>query len=414
MNSPYAALKYPDFRNFVFARFLITLAIQIQATVVGWQVYEITRDPLSLGLIGLAEALPSMAVSLYAGHVADVVNRKKIILITVGILLACSVALLLFAANTGQLLQQFGAAPIYATIFMSGIARGFLSPANFSLLPQLVPRALFTNAVTLNSTFWEAAAIGGPMLAGLIYAGWGLQAAYVSDVLLVAASITLYALVTRQPLPPISEEQGVVQKIKAGLSFVFNNQIILSAITLDLFAVLFGGAVALLPVFATDILLVGKFEFGVLRAAPGIGALLMAVYITHHPIRKKMGKILLWSVAGFGFTMIGFGLSKIYYLSVLLLLLSGMFDSVSVIIRSTLIQTLTPENMKGRVAAVNNIFIGSSNELGALESGVAAKLLGVIPSVVFGGHATLLVVGITAWRAKKLRILNAVEDAQPN
>jgi MFS family permease len=410
MNGPYAALRYPDFRNFIFARFCITLAIQIQATVVGWQVYEITQDPLSLGLIGLAEALPSIAVSLYAGHIADVVNRKVIVIATVALLLVCSVALLFFAANTDTLLLAFGATPIYATIFVSGIARGFLSPANFSLMPQLVPRALFANAVTLNSTFWEAASIGGPMLAGIIYAGLGLEAAYVSDVILVAASLTLYALVTRQPMPPPSSEQGVAEKIKAGLSFVFNNQVILSAITLDLFAVLFGGAVALLPIFASDILHVGKFEFGVLRAAPGIGALLMAVYITHHPIRKRMGKILLWSVAGFGVTMIGFGLSKLYWLSVGLLLLSGMFDSVSVIIRSTLIQTLTPDNMKGRVAAVNNIFIGSSNELGALESGVAAKLLGVIPSVIVGGHGTLLVVGLTAWKAKKLRALDRVTE----
>lgn len=248
------------------------------------------------------------------------------------------------------------------------------------------------------------------MLAGLIYAGLGLEAAYLSDVVLVVASVVLYSLVARQPLPPISHEQGIREKIKAGISFVFNHQIILGAITLDLFAVLFGGAVALLPVFASDILFVGKFEFGVLRAAPGIGALLMAVYITHHPIQRQMGKVLLWSVAGFGLTMIGFGLSKSYYLSVALLMLSGMFDSVSVIIRSTLIQTLTPENMKGRVAAVNNIFIGSSNELGALESGVAAKLLGVIPSVVAGGHATLLVVAVTAWKAKKLRFLDRIHD----
>lgn len=410
MSGPYAALRYPDFRNFIFARFFITLAIQIQATVVGWQVYEITKDPLSLGLIGLAEALPSIAVSLYAGHVADVVNRKKIVVTTVGVLLVCSLALLLFSADTSQLLARFGAVPIYATIFLSGLARGFLSPANFSLMPQLVPRSVFTNAITLNSTFWQAASIGGPMLAGIMYAGLGLEAAYLSDVVLVLASLTLYSLVTRQPLPPITDEQGVRKKIRAGLSFVFRHQVILGAITLDLFAVLFGGAVALLPVFASDILFVGKFEFGMLRAAPGIGALLMAVYITHHPFRKNMGKILLGSVAGFGLTMIGFGLSKIYYLSVALLMLSGMFDSVSVIIRSTLIQTLTPDNMKGRVAAVNNIFIGSSNELGALESGVAAKLLGVIPAVILGGHATLLVVGITAWKAKQLRALDRISD----
>jgi MFS family permease len=411
MSSPYASFQYPDFKNFIFARFCVTLAIQVQATVVGWQLYEITKDPLSLGLIGLAEAAPSIAVSLYAGHVADVVNRKRIVMVTVAVLLLCSIALLALASHAALLHTRFGAGPIYATIFVSGIARGFLAPANFSLLPQLVPRALFANAVSLNSSFWQAAAIGGPMLAGMVYAGLGIQAAYLFDVALVLAALVLYTRVTNPPLPPPTGELGVRRKIKAGLKFVFNNQIILSAITLDLFAVLFGGAVALLPVFASDILFVGKFEFGVLRAAPGIGALLTAIYITHHPVRRRVGQVLLWAVAGFGLTMIGFGLSKLYWLSVLLLLLSGMFDSVSVIIRSTLIQTLTPENMKGRVAAVNNIFIGSSNELGALESGVAAKLLGVVPAVVAGGHVTLLVVGITAWKADKLRRLNSVEEA---
>ena len=276
-------------------------------------------------------------------------------------------------------------------------------------MPQLVPRSLYGNAITLNSTFWQVASIGGPMLAGFLYGFLGVSAAYIADVLLVFASLAFYISIPNKPLPPISDEQGVVEKIKAGLKFFFNNQIVLSAISLDLFAVLFGGAVALLPIFAAEILLVGPQGLGFLRAAPSIGAVLMAVFITHNPIRKNMGKILLWCVAGFGLCMIGFGLSTSFWLSMGLLVMSGMFDSVSVIVRSTLIHTLTPENMKGRVSAVNSIFIGSSNEIGAFESGFAAKLMGVVPSVVFGGLMTLGVVGVTSLKADKLRKLHKVE-----
>jgi MFS family permease len=404
----YAALRIRDFRSFTFARFCITLAIQIQATVVGWQVYDITHDALSLGLIGLAEALPAIAVSLYAGHVADIVERRKIILVTIFILLFCSGSLLFFTLDPGDFFISYGALPIYAIIFISGIARGFLSPANFSFMPQLVPRSLYTNAISLNSTFWEAASIGGPMLAGFIYGFVGLTASYIADVVLVVASFAFYFSIPSRPVPPVSEEQGIVEKIGAGLKFVFKNQIVLSAISLDLFAVLFGGAVALLPIFAKEILQVGPEGLGFLRSAPAIGALLMAVYITHNPIKKHIGKILLACVAGFGICMIGFGLSTNFFLSLFFLMLSGGFDSVSVIVRSTLIHTLTPENMKGRVSAVNSIFIGSSNEIGAFESGLTARLMGVVPSVLFGGVMTLVVVGITSLKAKKLTMLDKV------
>jgi MFS family permease len=404
----YAALQIKDFRSFSLARFCITLAIQIQATIVGWQVYEITHDPLSLGLIGLAEALPAIAVSLYAGHVADIVERKKIILVTILILLFCSASLLFFTVEPGEFLLIYGALPIYVVIFISGIARGFLSPANFSFMPQLVPRSLYANAISLNSTFWEAASIGGPMLAGFIYGFIGITASYVADVLLVCAALYFYFSIPNRPVPPASEEQGIVEKISAGLKFVFKNQIVLSAITLDLFAVLFGGAVALLPIFAKEILLVGPEGLGFLRSAPAVGALLMAMYITHNPIKKHIGKILLGCVAGFGLCMIGFGLSTNFLLSLFLLMMSGGFDSVSVIVRGTLIHTLTPENMKGRVSAVNSIFIGSSNEIGAFESGFAAKFLGVVPSVIFGGIMTLAVVGVTSLKAKKLVALDKV------
>jgi MFS family permease len=408
MSNPYAALHVRDFRFFILARMFITLAIMIQAVVVGWQVYEITHDPLSLGLIGLAEAIPAITVSLYAGHLADVVERKKIIVVCVIMLVACSVTLLYFTTDVGAFILANGALPIYTVIFVSGIARGFLSPANFSFMPQLIDRELYQNAIVWNSTLWEGAAVGGPIIGGLVYGFFGITAAYSADVILVVAGFVCLLLIPSRPLPAASEEQGIFEKIKAGIQFVFKNQIILSAITLDLFAVLFGGAVALLPIFADEILHVGREGLGFLRSAQGIGALLMAVYITRNPIKKRMGKILLWCVAGFGLCMIGFGLSKLFWLSMALLILSGMFDCVSVIVRSTLIHTLTPENMKGRVSAVNSMFIGSSNEIGSFESGVAAKLLGVVPSVIFGGLITLGVVGVTGWKADKLRALDRV------
>ncbi|MCE2994207.1 MAG: MFS transporter [Cyclobacteriaceae bacterium] len=408
MSDPYAALQVRDFRFFVFARMFITLAIMIQAVVVGWQVYEITKDALSLGLIGLAEAIPAITVSLYAGHLADVVERKKIIVVCVSTLVVCSVALLYFTTNTGAFILANGAFPIYTVIFVSGIARGFLSPASFSFMPQLISRDLYQNAIVWNSTLWEGASVGGPIIGGLVYGFFDITAAYSVDVALMLLGLTCIVLIPNRELPPVSEEQSIFAKIKAGIQFVFKNQIILSAISLDLFAVLFGGAVALLPIFADDILHVGKEGLGFLRSAQGIGAVIMAVYITRNPIRKNIGKILLWCVAGFGVCMIGFGLSTFFWLSMGLLILSGMFDCVSVIVRSTLIHTLTPENMKGRVSAVNSIFIGSSNEIGSFESGVAARLLGVVPSVIFGGLMTLGVVGITAWKADKLRALDKV------
>jgi MFS family permease len=407
--NPYAALKLKEFRLFILARVCVTVAIQIQAVVVGWQIYEITKDPLSLGLIGLAEAVPSIGVSLYAGHVADIVRRKKIIMITLVALTFCSLALLFFTTDIGSFIFEWGVIPIYAVIFISGIARGFISPALFAFMPQLVPRELYQNAITWNSTLWEAASITGPAVGGLVYGFFGITAAYALDASLVVTGLMLTLFIQSKPVPEVSEEQGVAEKIKAGLRFVFQNKVILSAITLDLFAVLFGGAVALLPIFADEILRVGAIGLGFLRSAPSIGAVLMALYITHNPIKKNMGKTLLWAVAGFGICMIAFALSRNFYLSLGILIMSGMFDCISVIIRSTLMQTLTPENMKGRVSAVNYIFIGSSNEIGMFESGVAARLLKVVPSVIFGGCMTLGVVGATAWFSRSLRKLQKLD-----
>jgi len=407
---PYAVLRIADFRLFILSRFCVTLAIQIQAMIVLWQVYELTHDPLMQGLIGLAEAIPSIIVSLYAGHLADIKPRKNIILTALTTLVLCSVALYYFTTNAGAFILGYGVYPIYAVIFVSGVARGFMSPATFSFMPQLVPRELYRNAISWNSTFWEVASIGGPPLGGLIYSLMGITSAYTLDAALMLTGLLLAFMVTNKPLPPaVNDTQGTGEKIREGLRFVFGNKLILSAITLDLFAVLFGGAIALLPNFADMVLHVGTTGLGFLRAAPGVGAVLMAIYITHHPIRKHMGRILLACVAGFGLCMILFALSTNFWISFFLLTMSGMFDCVSVIIRGTLLQTLTPEHMKGRVSAVNNIFIGSSNEIGAFESGSMARLLGVVPSVIFGGAMTLITVGTVAWKSKSLRKLQNLE-----
>lgn len=406
--SPYAAIRIRDFRLFIFARFFVTLAIQLQSVVVAWQVYELTKDPLSLGLIGLAEAIPSITVSLYAGHIADVVQRKRIIMICLAVLFTCSLLLLAFTMEIGRPVVAWGVLPIYAVIFLSGIARGFLTPAVFSFMPQLVPRELYGNAITWNSTLWETASLSGPPIGGLLYGFFGISAAYFTDVSLMLLGLVLVWMVADKPLPPQTAEEGIVEKIKAGLRFVFNNKLVLSAISLDLFAVLFGGAVALLPIFADQVLHVGEEGLGFLRSAPGVGALLMALYTVHRPITKNVGVKLLLCVAGFGVCMIAFGLSTNFYLSMFVLMMSGMFDCVSVIIRGTLLQTLTPENMKGRVSAVNHIFIGSSNEIGMFESGVAARVLGVVPSVIFGGCMTLVVVSFTAWFSRSLRQLQRI------
>jgi len=403
---PYAVLKIPEFRLFISARLCLTLALQIQAVVVGWQIYSITKDPLSLGLIGLAEAIPSIVVALYAGHVADSTSRKKIILTCVLVLLVCSVVLLYYTLPGGFILQQFGVVPIYVIIFLTGIARGFMGPAIFSFMPQIInDKALYANAVSWTTTTGQGAAMAGPAIGGLLFGFWGITAAYATDMVLLFLAALFFFLISAKPLPVTQERLPIKESLLSGLRFVFSNQIILSAISLDLFAVLFGGAVALLPIFASDILLTGPQGLGFLRAAPAVGSILMAVYLTHSPIRKDAGKRMLLCVAGFGICIILFGLSRSIWFSLLLLGLSGAFDSISVIIRQTLMQTLTPEHMKGRVSSVNNIFVGSSNEIGAFESGTAARLIGVVPSVIFGGCMTLLVVGITAFKADKLRKL---------
>jgi MFS family permease len=406
-SDPYAALKIKEFQKFILGKTCFVIALQIQTVVVAWQIYSITKDALSLGLIGLAEAIPSIAISLFAGHIVDNSDRKKIILWALSILLVCSSLLWFFTLKPDAYILTSGTLPIYTVIFISGLARGFLGPAQFSILGQTLPdKTYYANAVSWNSTIWQASNVAGPAIGGFIFGLFNIQTAYGVDALLMLTSILLFTSLKSHGKPLQTEIQDIWKSLASGLKFVFSNQIILSAMALDLFAVLFGGAVALLPIFASEILSAGPQGLGILRAAPAIGSVLTIMLTAHFPIKKYAGLKMLICVAGFGLCMIGFGLSTIYGLSLILLVMSGAFDAISVVVRQTLIQTLTPENMKGRVSSVNSIFVGSSNEIGSFESGLTARIWGVVNSVVIGGTLTLAVVGITAYKAKKLRNLD--------
>ncbi|MGE5621125.1 MAG: MFS transporter [archaeon] len=401
----YASLRIKDYRWFVYARFLLTIAIQMQSVVVGWQVYALTHDALSLGMIGISEAIPFLCITLFAGHVADIFNRKNIILLSGLVYFICAIALLLIATSLHPVLAVYGVMPIYLIIFITGLARGFMSPAQFAFMSQLIPRELFGNASTWNSVTWQVAEVTGPALGGLIYGFFGVGTAYTTVVVFSALGWIFFSVVKKKALPERVKKENVWESLSTGLKFVFNNQMVLSALSLDMFAVFFGGAVSVLPIFADQVLHTGAKGLGFLRAAPAIGAIIMSFIQAHNPLFRKAGRNLLFAVFGFGLCIITFALSKNFYLSLFILMLSGMFDNVSVVIRATIIQIYTPDEMRGRVSAVNGIFIGSSNELGSFESGVAAKLLGLIPSVIFGGSMTLGVVGAVRKLAPKLREL---------
>ncbi len=401
----YAVLRVRDFRWFVAARFALTFGIRMQSVIVGWQVYELTHDPLSLGLVGLAEALPFFSISLFGGHVADIVSRKKIILSASSVYFVCAMALLLVSTKLDWLLSMNGVMPIYAIIFVTGLARGFLSPSQGAFMAQLVPRELYGNASTWSSVAWQLADVIGPATGGLIYGFSGVGSAYSVVVASTLIGVSCYAVVRKKPVPERRERGPIFRSLSGGLRFVFRDQVILGAITLDMFAVLFGGAVAVLPVFADQVLRTGAKGLGLLRAAPAVGSVAMSLFQAHYPFFKRAGRNLLICVFGFGIAIIAFALSTNFYLSLIILMVSGMFDNVSVVIRNTIIQLHTPDDMRGRVAAVNGIFIGSSNELGAFESGLAARLIGLVPSVVFGGTMALLVVGGVRKYAPKLRAL---------
>ena len=403
-HDPYVSLRNRNFLWYVASLVALTLGTQIQAIVVGWQVYSLTRDPLSLGLVGLAEAIPFIGAALYAGHVADLYDRKRLALVAIAVQTMCGAALLALSMQA-HLLENGRTWPIFAVVFASGIARSFLQPARTALGAEIVPRETYTNAVAWRSSLWEFSAVMGPALGGVLYGFFNASAAYAAEAALCLVGLVLFMRIAYTRRPAVAQEGTIGENLTIGIRFLLKQKQLLGAQILDLFSVLFGGAPALLPIFAAEILRVGPQGLGVLRAAPAAGAVLMSVFLAHRKLRRA-GPTLLVCVGGFGLCWIFFALSHTFWISLILLAISGMLDSVSVVIRSTLITLRTPEHLLGRVSAVNQIFIGSSNEIGSFESGLAARFLGAVNSVLLGGCVTLGVVGVTALTVPALRELD--------
>jgi MFS family permease len=404
-NDPIAALRIKEFKHLMIGRFLFIMGLRMMGTLVGWWIYELTNDPFAIGLIGLAEVIPAVSLSLYAGHIIDISEKRKLILRGVVAYLLC--AIVLTALSTRYSYQQLSensiAFCIYVVIFFTGIFRSFTGPSFGTMIGSIIPKELLANATTWNQGIWLSASVIGHALVGFLIVGLGNTGALLIICTLVITGLAyLFQLKSK---PPLNEkgEKKTLESVKEGLRFVFSTKEVLGALSLDLFAVLFGGAVAMIPVFAKDILKTGPVGFGWLNAAADIGSILVVIGLTLFPLQKQQGKKLLIAVAGFGICIILFGISQWYWLSFTVLLLSGLLDGISMVIRGTILQLKTPDHMRGRVMSVNSMFINSSNELGQFESGVASKLMGVVPSVVFGGSMTLLVVVITWIKAPSLR-----------
>ena len=410
---PFASLRIKEFSHLMLGRFLFIMGLRMMGTLVGWWIYELTNAPFAIGLIGLAEVIPAVSLALYAGHVIDISEKRKLILRGVSLYWICTIILLClsiyndkadvssnFAAHKSLLL----AICIYFIVFCTGIIRSFTGPSFGTIVGNIMPKDLLQNATTWSQGIWLTASILGHAIVGFIIAGFGHTGALITVVALVTLGYIFISKI--KPKPPhvdLIVNQKTMESVKEGLRFVFTTKELLGALSLDLFAVLFGGAVAMIPVYAVDILKVGPIGFGWLNAASDLGAILIIFAITLFPVHKTQGKKLLLTVGGFGLCIIVFALSKLFWLSFAALLISGILDGFSMIVRGTIVQLKTPDHMRGRVMSVNSMFINSSNEFGQFESGVAAKLLGVIPSVVFGGAMTIIVVCTTWFKAPSLR-----------
>jgi MFS family permease len=385
-HDPYAALRFKDFQLLLTGRLISSFSSEMLSFAIGWELWLRTHSAFALGMVGLVQVIPVLLLSLFAGHVADQYNRKRIVLLTQVFLALCALGLAFLSYFQGSVNW------VYACLLGIGVARAFNDPAAATLLPETVPPALFTSAATWNSSTWQFASIAGPAVAGIVVALSGsVTGIYVFDAVAAMIFSVLLIMIKGRQLP-LARKSATLKSLTEGLRFVRDTKVILAAITLDMFAVLFGGAVALLPISATDILKVGATGLGVMRAAPSIGALIMAFLLAHLPAMKNAGRTLLVAVSGFGLATIVFGLSTSFWLSVGMLALLGSLDNISVVIRSTLLLTLTPDEMRGRISSVNSIFIGMSNELGSFESGVTATFLGPVLAVVAGGIGTILVV----------------------
>ena len=405
LNDPLGALRVTEFRNLMIGRFLFIMGLRMMGTLVGWWIYELTNAPFAIGLIGLAEVIPAVSLALYAGHVIDKSEKRKLLLRGVILYWCCALILLFLSMDIGalKLTSLQIAIGIYFIVFCTGIIRSFTGPSFGTIIGAVVPKNLLQNATTWSQGIWLSASVLGHAIVGFIIAGFGQTGSLIVVVSLVGIGYGFIAMIKSKPPHADVVDQKTLESVKEGLRFVFNSKEVFGALSLDLFAVLFGGAVAMIPVFAKDILKVGPIGFGWLNAASDIGAIIIILIITIFPANRGQGKKLLLAVAGFGVCIIVFALSKIFWLSFVMLLLSGILDGFSMIVRGTIVQLKTPDHMRGRVMSVNSMFINSSNELGQFESGVAAKALGVIPSVVFGGAMTLLVVGVTWFKAPALK-----------
>lgn len=398
----FAILRSRNFRLLLLTRMSVMMALQAQAVIIGWQVYSLTKDPFLLGLTGLVEAVPAILCALFAGHFVDNAQPKKIYTLCIAALALNTLLLLTIAGGMAEVQEKNLLLWIFGGVFFSGLARGFISPSTFTIMSLVVSKNDMPSGSAWMSSGFQVAAISGPAIAGLVYGGYGVTAAWMLPAaLMCTAFITVLAL--KPPHRTLAEKREPAwQSIKAGWKFIFKNQVMLSMMSLDMFAVLFGGAVAMLPAFADQVLHVGSEGLGALRAAPALGAIVTALCLALWPMKKIEGKRLLTVVASFGLCMIGFATSTQFWMAMLFLALSGAFDSVSMIIRGTLMQLLTPDNMRGRLSSINSMFIISSNEIGAFESGTAARFLGLVPSVIFGGCATLAIVVATFFLAPKL------------
>ena len=393
-----AAFTHPGFVLFQVARFLIVSAVEMQAVAVGWQVYEITKRPLDLGYVGLAQFLPGILLFPISGHASDRFERSKVLSVCYAGYAICF-ALLLWLTERGVPSMR----AIYVVLVLIGIVRSFNATASRSILPQLVPQKHFPNAVAWNASIFQAATILGPSFGGIIYAAFHGPSAVYLIAMITGIGATISSFRIKPEVKARPREPMTMKTVFAGLHYIWNKKLILGAISLDLFAVLLGGAVALLPVYAREILHTGPWGLGLLRTAPGVGAAVMAVLLAHRPLRGKSGPTLLWAVAGFGVFTIVFGISRSLILSLIALFLLGASDMISVIIRATLTQLATPDEMRGRVTAVDMIFIGTSNEFGQFESGITAQWLGTVPAVILGGVGTLVVIALWAWWFPELR-----------
>ena len=415
-NDPYAALRIREFNIFLLLRFIMVFSWSMQFIVIEWEVYSLTKSALSLGIVGLMEVVPAILMALFAGHFVDQ-NEKK------GLLFKCIIGFLIISLGLflltwepfrGNLSAKTILYSIYFLVFLGGIVRSFLGPTIFSLLSLIVPKNLYANAATWSSSVWQISSVLGPAVAGFSMTIIGVYGSMLS--ILACSLLALVALSQISTKPILNPKIGepIMQSLKEGVKFVYNNKTILGALSLDMVAVLFGGAVALLPIYAQDILKVGPEGFGVLRAAPALGAFITMFISAYVPLNKNAGMKLLFSIFAFGICIIVFGISTLFWVSVIALFLSGVVDGISVVIRQTILQLKTPDHMRGRVAAVNSIFVGSSNELGAFESGLTAKLMGTVTSVVFGGTMTLIIVAFTGFASPTFRKLDLQKDIDEN